>query len=131
MPVKLIGVLAVAVFTACFTGFNLGHNCDVWFFHTFEKIPVAITIIISFVAGVIITLPFTFGKQVYKPTPKDIALEEKYKRREEKIKQKEAKKAAAEAKTAAAKAAKAEKKLISKDSSEKSVQITDEVSGEV
>ena len=63
MPVKLIGTLCVAVVAAFFTGYNLDHRCDVWLFHTFENVPVAVTILVSLLSGVIITLPFTFGKR--------------------------------------------------------------------
>ncbi|MBP5359763.1 MAG: hypothetical protein J6Y69_11360 [Treponema sp.] len=63
MPVKLIGAVILAVFVAIFTGFNLTNKCDVWLFHTFKDVPVAATIIGSFVLGVFVTLPFTFIKR--------------------------------------------------------------------
>ncbi|MBP5451774.1 MAG: hypothetical protein J6Y16_06020 [Treponema sp.] len=63
MPVKLIGAVILAVFVAVFTGFNLTNKCDVWLFHTFKDVPVAATIIGSFVLGVFVTLPFTFIKR--------------------------------------------------------------------
>ncbi|WP_315328699.1 hypothetical protein [Treponema socranskii] len=53
----------IAVLIAIFTGFNLGNVCDVnLIFHTFHKVPVFITIIISFIAGIVVALPFSFGK---------------------------------------------------------------------
>lgn len=63
MPIKLIGAVILAVFVAVFTGFNLTNKCDVWLFHTFKDVPVAATIIGSFVVGVLVTLPFTFAKK--------------------------------------------------------------------
>lgn len=63
MPIKLIGAVILAVFVAIFTGFNLTNKCDVWIFHTFKDVPVAATIIGSFVLGVFVTLPFTFIKR--------------------------------------------------------------------
>lgn len=63
MPIKLIGAVILAVFVAIFTGFNLTNKCDVWLFHTFKEVPVAATIIGSFVVGVLVTLPFTFIKK--------------------------------------------------------------------
>ncbi len=63
MPIRLLLTLLVAVFAAAFTGFNLDNKCNVWLFRTFEMVPVAITIIISLLTGVVIMLPFTFGKR--------------------------------------------------------------------
>ena len=63
MPIRLLLTLLVAVFAAVFTGFNLDNKCNVWLFRTFEMVPVAITIIISLLTGVIIMLPFTIGKR--------------------------------------------------------------------
>ncbi len=62
MPIKLIGTIILMVIVALFTGFNLDNRCNIWLFHTFEQVPVYITILGSFVAGVIVTLPFTFKK---------------------------------------------------------------------
>ena len=70
MPLKLIGAVILAVFVAVFTGFNLTNKCDVWIFHTFKDIPVAATIIGSFVLGVLVTLPFTFIKKKNKEEKK-------------------------------------------------------------
>ena len=52
------------IIAAAFTGFNLGNVCDINFgFMRFEKVPVFLTILFSFLAGVLVTLPFTFGKR--------------------------------------------------------------------
>lgn len=82
MPIKLILTLALVVLVTVFTGFNLDNKCNIWLFHTFEQIPVSVTILISLLIGVLITLPFTFGKRV-----KDV--EKKERRRAEKIARKE------------------------------------------
>ncbi len=101
MPVKLVGALIVAAVAALFTGYNLDNRCDVWLFHTFNDIPVAFTIIISLMAGVLITLPFTLGKNApRKPTEKDMALLKKAQKKEARQKLREEKKAAREAKLA-------------------------------
>ena len=97
MPFKLILTLVLVAFVAVFTGFNLDNSCNVWLFYTFKDVPVFVTILISLVAGVVITLPFTLGKRV-----KQVEKEEKEKRfrkmeKEEKKAQKAAKKAAAKA----------------------------------
>ncbi|MBQ5492028.1 MAG: hypothetical protein IIT68_08250 [Treponema sp.] len=63
MPVKLIIAIALMVLVAVLTGFNLDNKCVIWCFHTFENVPVIGAILGSFVAGVLVTLPFTFGKK--------------------------------------------------------------------
>lgn len=52
------------IIAAVFTGFNLENSCDINFgFKRFEQVPVFLTILFSFLAGALITLPFTFGKK--------------------------------------------------------------------
>ena len=61
--IGLIIFIVIAVLIAIFTGFNLGNVCDVnVIYHTIHKVPVFITIIISFIAGIVVALPFSFGK---------------------------------------------------------------------
>ena len=61
--IGLIIFIVIAVLIAVFTGFNIRNVCDVnVIFHTFHKVPVFITIIVSFVAGIVVALPFSFGK---------------------------------------------------------------------
>lgn len=62
MPIKLIGILILVVAVALLTGFNLGNKCTIWLFHNFTDIPVFGALLSSFILGVLITLPFTFGK---------------------------------------------------------------------
>lgn len=64
MPFKLILFILCMIIAAAFTGFNLENVCDINFgFVRFEKVPVFLTILFSFLAGVLVTLPFTFGKR--------------------------------------------------------------------
>lgn len=63
MPIKLIIAIALVVIVAVLTGFNLGNTSDVWLFYKFENIPIIYTALTAFVAGVLVTLPFTFGKK--------------------------------------------------------------------
>ena len=79
MPFRLILTIILMVLAAIFTGFNLENKCDVWLVHNFESVPVALTIIVSFLAGMLIMLPFTFGKKRGKD--KDKAKEEKLKKK--------------------------------------------------
>lgn len=64
MPFKLIGTIIPVVLVAILTGFNLSNKCTIWFFHNFENIPVFAALLGSFIAGVIITIPFTlYGRR--------------------------------------------------------------------
>ena len=99
MPIKLIAMLLVAALTAVFTGYNLGNSCDVWFIHTFKNVPVFVTIIVSLIAGVVITLPFTMGRRVTREDKKILKADKKAKKiqaKQEK-KEKKSKKPASEA----------------------------------
>ena len=61
MLARLITAIVCLVLLAFFAGFNLDNKCDVnLLFRTFEDVPVFVSIIIAFVAGVIFTLPFVF-----------------------------------------------------------------------
>ncbi len=61
MIFRLITTIIAMVALAFFVGFNLENKCDVnIIFYTFRQTPVFFTIIISFVTGVIFTLPFAF-----------------------------------------------------------------------
>lgn len=58
MILRLILTIICLVILACFAGFNLDNKCNVnLLIHTFTNVPVFVSIIISFAAGVIFTLP--------------------------------------------------------------------------
>lgn len=78
MPIKLIGILILVVAVALLTGFNLGNKCTIWLFHDFTNIPVFGALLASFILGVLITLPFTFGKT--KVVEKEVEKESKEKK---------------------------------------------------
>ena len=64
MPVKLIGTIILLILVTIFAGANLDNKCDITFvFYTFTQVPVFMTVIISFVIGVILMIPFTFGRK--------------------------------------------------------------------
>ena len=72
MPWRLIFFVIVVVLATIFVGFNLGNACDVsLIFHDFKNVPVFITIIVSFLLGIIVMLPFAFGKKNRKKTDED------------------------------------------------------------
>lgn len=61
MPWKLIIFVICIVIVTIFIGFNLENACAVSIiFHTFEKVPVFITVLVSFAIGILVMLPFTF-----------------------------------------------------------------------
>ena len=64
MPIRLIGSIILLVLVTIFAGVNLDNKCNINFvFRELEAVPVFMTAIISFVAGMIVTLPFTFGRR--------------------------------------------------------------------
>jgi hypothetical protein len=61
---QLIKTLVLVAFIALFSGFNINNRCDVsLIFYTFKNVPVFFTIILSFIVGVIVALPFVFVKR--------------------------------------------------------------------
>lgn len=71
MVILAIAVVIAAI-VAVLAGFNLGNSCSVnLLFHTFENIPVFITMLVSFLAGIVITIPATFFAARKKREPKE------------------------------------------------------------
>lgn len=61
MVLKLIFTIALLVAVAIFSGFNLDNRCDIWLFgKVFSKAPVFMPILVSFAAGILVTLPAIF-----------------------------------------------------------------------
>lgn len=61
MVLKLILTILTIVLIVFFTGFNLQNVCDIWFFgKTFSNVPVFITALVSFAAGIFVTLLAVF-----------------------------------------------------------------------
>lgn len=66
MPLKLIGTIILLVIVTIFCGFNLEeiNKCDVnLVFYTFHKVPVFLTVLVSFLGGIIVMLPFAMFKK--------------------------------------------------------------------
>lgn len=93
MPVKLIFSIVLMILVATFTGFNLENKCNLWIGVTFKDVPVFVTVIASFVCGVIVTLPFTLGKSNKEAVKKALEKAEKLRRKEADKKAKEEAKA--------------------------------------
>lgn len=61
MVLKLILTIVIIVLIVFFTGFNLENVCDIWLFgKTFSHVPVFMTALISFAAGILATLLAVF-----------------------------------------------------------------------
>lgn len=64
MPWKLILFVIVIVLVAIFVGVNHANVCNISFIFTeLQNVPVYLTILVSFVVGMLIMLPFTIGKK--------------------------------------------------------------------
>lgn len=64
MPFKLIGTIILLVLVTIFCGFNLENKCDInLVFYKFKDVSVFLTVMVSFFAGILLTLPFTLFKK--------------------------------------------------------------------
>jgi uncharacterized integral membrane protein len=69
MPWRLIGFILLFGIFVVFIAFNLGNTCDInLIFHSFSKVPVFLTALVSFVLGMLGTLPFTLSIVLKKKT---------------------------------------------------------------
>ena len=86
MVLKLIFTIAILVAFAIFSGFNLDNRCNIWLFgKVFTNAPIFMTILVSFAAGVIVTLPAIFLRGERKMTPEQArALAERLEQNEKK-----------------------------------------------
>lgn len=84
MPIKLLFLIVCLVLVALFTGFNLNNSCNVSFgFKEFENVPIFMTILFSFLAGIVFALPFTLirkNKKVKPPKTEKLPKTQKTKR---------------------------------------------------
>lgn len=70
MVLKLIFTIALLVAVAIFSGFNLDNRCNIWLFgKVFTNAPIFMTILVSFAAGIVVTLPAVFLRGEKKMTP--------------------------------------------------------------
>jgi uncharacterized integral membrane protein len=64
MPWRLIGIIAISVILLLFIGFNIENECALSLgLYTFERVPVYLTVFISFMLGMLFSLPFVFIKK--------------------------------------------------------------------
>lgn len=61
---SLIGTLIVVIVVTVFAGFNKDYTCSInLLYRTFDNVPVFLAIMASFVAGVIVALPYVFVRR--------------------------------------------------------------------
>lgn len=79
MIFSLIVILGIVIFLAFFVGNNLSNVCTLWFFKTFENMPVAMLVFISFAVGIVFSiLCFFIGYLKRKSVPtEDLTPEQK------------------------------------------------------
>ncbi len=64
MPWRLIVFVICLVLVTFFIGFNLGNVSDISFgFYTFSDVPIFMSMLLSFAVGMLIMMPFTFGRR--------------------------------------------------------------------
>jgi uncharacterized integral membrane protein len=65
MPWRLVLFLIVLALVVAFAGFNIQNVASISFgFYTVEEVPVFLSLFAAFFLGVVVMLPFTFGRRV-------------------------------------------------------------------
>lgn len=73
MPWKLIFFVVLVICVAVFVGANTANVCNISFvFTVLQNVPVYLTILLSFAAGMLIMLPFTLGRKKAKLSKADL-----------------------------------------------------------
>ena len=71
MPWKLLAFILAMTLVLVFIGFNLENRCDVSLaFYTFTNVPVVITILASFLLGLLMAFPLSFVRRSGKHSAK-------------------------------------------------------------
>ena len=67
MPWKLIGLILLLVLVAVFASFNLSNKADISLgFTVFKEVPIFLSLLMAFLAGALLMIPFTFGPSARK-----------------------------------------------------------------
>jgi len=83
MPWKMIGFLVVLVLVAFFASLNINHRADISLgFYIFKDVPIFLSLLIAFLAGSVLIIPFTIGASLRKKNK----LKEKVQKKEKKEK---------------------------------------------
>ena len=77
MPWRLIGIIVILAVLLGFIGFNLQNTCDLSLgFKVFRGVPVYLTVFVSFMLGMLCTLPFFIVGALKKRPKKEKSLKE-------------------------------------------------------
>ncbi len=69
MPWRLIGFLLVLVLVAGFATVNISNRSDVSFgFFTFEEVPIFLSLLVAFILGTLLMVPFLLRRRKKNPT---------------------------------------------------------------
>ena len=83
MPWKMIGFLLVLVLVAFFASLNMNHRADISLgFYIFKDVPIFLSLLIAFLAGAVLIIPFTIGASLRKKGK----LKEKAEKKEKRVK---------------------------------------------
>lgn len=64
MPWKLIGLVLLLVLVATFATLNLSNRTDISLgVHVFRDVPIFLSLLVAFLAGLLVMLPFTIGRR--------------------------------------------------------------------
>ncbi len=84
MPWKMIGFLVVLVLVAFFASLNMNHRADISLgFYIFKDVPIFLSLLVAFLAGAVLIIPFTIGASMRKKNK----LKEKAQKKEKKSNQ--------------------------------------------
>jgi uncharacterized integral membrane protein len=71
MPWRLVVLIVILGILLSFIGFNLDNTCDISFgFASFTKVPIFLTVFVSFILGMFCSLPF-FLLNAFKKSKKE------------------------------------------------------------
>lgn len=93
MPWKMIGFLLVLVLVAFFASLNMNHRADISLgFYIFKDVPIFLSLLIAFLAGAVLIIPFTIGASLRKKSKLKEKAEKKVKKVKKEKKEKKEKK---------------------------------------
>ncbi len=67
MTFKMVSFLLLLIIITVFSAFNLSNTSDISFgFYTLKDVPIFLSLLVAFIAGAIMMIPFTFNKKKIK-----------------------------------------------------------------
>ncbi len=89
----MIGFLVVLVLVAFFASLNMNHRADISLgFYIFKDVPIFLSLLIAFLAGAVLIIPFTIGASLRKKNKLKEKAQKKEKKEKKLIKDKKPKK---------------------------------------